>query len=204
MPTRLKEDIATIIKNDPATKSFFNAFLTNPGLHALWWHRMANFFYRHKMVLFGKVLSQTARFWTNIEIHPGATIGRRLFIDHGAGIVIGETAEIGDDVTIFHGVTLGGTGKDCGKRHPTVGDGALVSAGAKVLGPVEIGAGARIGAGAVVLKDVPPGATVVGIPAKVVRLNGRTVGHAVPKMDKLTLRIAELENIVEKLLKEKE
>lgn len=161
-------------------------------------------FYRHKMVLFGKVLSQNARFWTNIEIHPGATIGRRLFIDHGAGIVIGETAEIGDDVTIFHGVTLGGTGKDCGKRHPTVGDGALVSAGAKVLGPVEIGAGARIGAGAVVLKDVPPGATVVGIPAKVVRLNGRTVGHAVPKMDELTLRIAELENIVEKLLKEKE
>ncbi|CCQ19543.1 Serine acetyltransferase [Listeria monocytogenes] len=106
MPTRLKEDIATIIKNDPATKSFFDAFLTNPGLHALWWHRVANFFYRHKMVLFGKVLSQNARFWTNIEIHPGATIGRRLFIDHGAGIVIGETAEIGDDVTIFHGVTV--------------------------------------------------------------------------------------------------
>lgn len=161
-------------------------------------------FYRHKMVLFAKVLSQVARFLTNIEIHPGATIGRRLFIDHGAGIVIGETAEIGDDVTIFHGVTLGGTGKDCGKRHPTVGDGSLVSAGAKVLGPVEIGAGSRIGAGAVVLKDVPPGATVVGIPAKVVRLNGRTVGHAVPKMDELNLRIAELENIVEKLLKEKE
>ncbi|WP_345769719.1 serine O-acetyltransferase EpsC, partial [Salmonella enterica] len=117
--------------------------LTNPVLNARGWPRVANLFDRHKMCLFGKGLAQNARFLTHIEIHPGATIGRRLFIDHGAGIVIGETAEIGDDVTIFHGVTLGGTGKDCGKRHPTVGDGALVSAGAKVLGPVEIGAGAR-------------------------------------------------------------
>lgn len=204
MPNRLKEDTEAINKNDPATRGFWDAFITNPGLHALWWHRVAHFFYTHRMPLFAKVISQFARFFTNVEIHPGAEIGRRFFIDHGAGVVIGETAIIGDDVVIFHGVTLGGTGKDIGKRHPTVGDRVFISAGAKVLGPVVLGADSKIGAGAVVLKDVPPDATVVGVPAKVVRLNGRRVAHAEPDIDSLLVRVNELERKIERLLEEKE
>ncbi len=198
MARKFIEDLDTVIKNDPATQNRIDAFLTNAGVHAIWIYRVAHFFYQHNMIIFSKMLSQFARFMTNIEIHPGAVLGRRLFIDHGAGVVIGETAELGTDVTIFHGVTLGGTGKDTGKRHPTVQNGVLISAGVKILGPVEIGMEAKIGAGAVVLKDVPPHSTVVGIPAKVVRLNGRTVAHTEPNLDTLFKRIEQLE---EKLAK---
>ncbi|EUJ33853.1 serine O-acetyltransferase [Listeria floridensis FSL S10-1187] len=193
MVWKVKEDLATVIKNDPATRGYLDAFFTNAGVHAIWAHRFAHFFYRHKMIVFAKIISQIGRFLTNIEIHPGAQIGRRLFIDHGAGVVIGETVEMGTDVVIFHGVTLGGTGKHTGKRHPTVKNGAMISAGVKVLGPVEIGEESKIGAGAVVLKNVPPYATVVGIPARIVRINGKTVGHAEPNLDVLYARIEKLE-----------
>ncbi|WP_370519534.1 serine O-acetyltransferase EpsC [Listeria sp. PSOL-1] len=197
----MNEDIAVIIKNDPATQGFWDAFFTNPGLHAIWMHRITHFLYKKKLVLVSKIIAQVARFLTNIEIHPGAVVGKRLFIDHGAGIVIGETVKIGDDVVLFHGVTLGDTGKHKGKRHPTINDGVMISTGAKVLGPIKVGMDAKVGAGAVVLQDVPPGATVVGVPAKVVRLNGRTVGHAEPNMDQLIERIRMLENKITKLEK---
>ncbi|KMT60867.1 serine O-acetyltransferase [Listeria newyorkensis] len=199
MASRMKEDMKSVLENDPAARGYVDAFLNYPGLHAIWWHRFANFFYRHGMVVFSKWLSQVARFLTNVEIHPGATIGRRLFIDHGAGIVIGETAEIGDDVVLFHGVTLGGTGKHKGKRHPTVKNGALISAGAKILGPITICENAKVGAGAVVIKDVPLGATVVGVPAKVVRLNGRVTQHTEPQVAELKRRLTEIEVELEKL-----
>ncbi|MBC6133228.1 serine O-acetyltransferase [Listeria booriae] len=199
MASRMKEDMKMVMVNDPAARGYVDAFLNYPGLHAIWWHRFANFFYRHRMVVFSKWLSQVARFLTNVEIHPGATIGRRLFIDHGAGIVIGETAEIGDDVVLFHGVTLGGTGKHQGKRHPTVGNRALISAGAKILGPINIGEDAKVGAGAVVIKDVPLGATVVGVPAKVVRLNGRVTQHTEPQVAEMKRRILEIGKQLEEL-----
>ncbi|MBC6130222.1 serine O-acetyltransferase [Listeria booriae] len=199
MASRMKEDMKMVMVNDPAARGYVDAFLNYPGLHAIWWHRFANFFYRHRMVVFSKWLSQVARFLTNVEIHPGATIGRRLFIDHGAGIVIGETAEIGDDVVLFHEVTLGGTGKHQGKRHPTVGNRALISAGAKILGPINIGEDAKVGAGAVVIKDVPLGATVVGVPAKVVRLNGRVTQHTEPQVAEMKRRILEFEKQLEEL-----
>lgn len=174
---RLKEDIKAIKDRDPAAKSSLEIFLLYPGLKAIRMYRRA-----HKHYLLGhsfraRMLSQRAAKKWGIEIHPGATIGRRLVIDHGHGIVIGETAEIGDDVLIYQGVTLGGTGKDVGKRHPTVEDGVMISAGAKVLGPITIGANSRVAAGAVVLKDVPPNSTVVGVPAKVVRQDGKKVEY---------------------------
>ena len=173
----LKEDIKAIKDRDPAAKSSFEIFLLYPGLKAIRMHRRA-----HKHYLLGhsfraRWISQRAARKTGIEIHPGATIGRRLVIDHGTGIVIGETAEIGDDVLIYQGVTLGGTGKDVGKRHPTVGNGVMISAGAKVLGPINVGDNSRVAAGAVVLKDVPPNSTVVGVPARVVRQNGKKVEY---------------------------
>ncbi|WP_167628830.1 serine O-acetyltransferase EpsC [Listeria valentina] len=193
MVWKVKEDLRAIMKNDPATRSYVDAFFTNAGVHAIWAYRLAHFFYKRKLILFSKIISQVARFLTNIEIHPGAELGRRLFIDHGAGVVIGETVELGTDVVLFHGVTLGGTGKHTGKRHPTVKNGAMISAGVKVLGPVTIGEESKIGAGAVVLKDIPPYATVVGIPAKVVRINGKSVGHAEPNLENLYERIEVLE-----------
>ncbi|EIA20364.1 serine O-acetyltransferase EpsC [Listeria fleischmannii] len=199
MARKFIEDLDTVIKNDPATRKRIDAFFTNAGVHAIWTYRVAHFFYKHNMIVFSKMLSQFARFMTNIEIHPGAEIGRRLFIDHGAGVVIGETAEIGTDVVLFHGVTLGGTGKDSGKRHPTVRNGVLISAGVKILGPIEIGTESKVGAGAVVLKDVPPHSTVVGIPAKVVRLNGRTVAHTEPNLELLYKRMEQLEEKLAKL-----
>jgi serine O-acetyltransferase len=152
-------------ERDPAARSGLEILLCYPGLHALFFHRMAHFLYRHRWFLPARLVSNFSRFMTGIEIHPGAKIGRRFFIDHGMGIVIGETAEIGDDVTLFHGVTLGGTGKDKGKRHPTVENNVTVGTGAKVLGPITIGAHAKVGANAVVLKDVPPHHSAVGIPA---------------------------------------
>lgn len=169
---RLKEDIATARDRDPAARTALEILLLYPGLRAVRMHRRANWFYRHDMKFLARWISQRAVRKTGIEIHPAAKIGRRLFIDHGAGVVIGETAEIGDDVLIYQGVTLGGTGKDTGKRHPTIGNDVMISSGAKVLGPFKVGDHSRIAAGAVVLEEVPPNCTVVGVPARVVRQNG--------------------------------
>ncbi len=168
----LRSDIQAVLHRDPAAKSALEVALCYPGFRAVRMHRRANFFYRHGMHLLARLTSEWCRFLTGVDIHPGATIGKRLFIDHGEGVVIGETAVIGDDVTVYQGATLGGTGKHTGKRHPTLGDHVTVSAGAKVLGPLTIGDHAKIGAGAVVLQDVPPFSTVVGVPGHVVRLYG--------------------------------
>ncbi|MED4311459.1 serine O-acetyltransferase [Heyndrickxia coagulans] len=169
---RLKEDIEVVFDQDPAARTYFEVILTYSGLHAIWAYRIAHFFYKKKMFFIARVISQLSRFFTGIEIHPGAKIGRRFFIDHGMGVVIGETCEIGDNVTVYQGVTLGGTGKEKGKRHPTIKDNALIASGAKVLGSITIGENAKIGAGSVVLKDVPPNSTVVGIPGRVVVQDG--------------------------------
>lgn len=171
----MKEDMDVVFEQDPAARSYFEVFLTYSGLHAIWWHRLAHAFYKRKIFFIARALSQLNRFLTGIEIHPGAQIGRRFFIDHGMGVVIGETCEIGDDVTVFQGVTLGGTGKEKGKRHPTIKDNALIATGAKVLGSITIGESSKVGAGSVVLKDVPDHCTVVGIPGRVVVQNGQKV-----------------------------
>lgn len=173
----MKEDIDVVFEQDPAARSHFEVILTYAGLHAIWAHRIAHAFYKRKFFFLARSVSQVSRFFTGIEIHPGAKIGRRLFIDHGMGVVIGETCEIGNDVTIFQGVTLGGTGKEKGKRHPTVKDNALIATGAKVLGSITIGEYSKIGAGSVVLKDVPEHSTVVGIPGRVVIRNGKRVNQ---------------------------
>lgn len=168
---RFREDINTIKENDAAARTTLEIVLTYAGLHALWAHRFSSFLHRHRLKLVARINSQVCRFFTGIEIHPGATLGRRIFIDHGMGVVIGETAIVGDDVVIFHGVTLGGTGKDSGHRHPNIGTGVLLSAHVQVLGPIMIGDYAKIGASAVVLQDIPAHTTAVGIPAKVVKIN---------------------------------
>ena len=172
---RLRADIRAAKQNDPAARSKFEIWLTYSGVHALSWHRWANFLYRIKLKLLARMTSQFAKWLTGIEIHPAAKIAGGVFIDHGTGVVIGETAEIEEGVVIYQGVTLGGTGKQTGKRHPTIKKGAMISAGAKVLGGFTVGEYAKIGAGAVVLKEVPPHATVVGVPGIVVRLNGEKV-----------------------------
>src|SRR4051794_24090200 len=164
----LREHIRTIQREDPAAKSGLEVVLCYPGLHAVMAHRISNWFYRRRRFVLARVISQIARFFTGIEIHPGAKIGRRLFIDHGMGVVIGETAELGDDILLYQGVTLGGTGNECGKRHPTLGDGVVVGAGAKVLGNITLGAQSKVGAGSVVVHSVPPNSTVVGMPARLV------------------------------------
>ncbi len=169
---RIREDIETVRERDPAAKTLLEILLCYPGLHAIWAHRIAHWFYRKKLYTIARLISHCARFFTGIEIHPGARIGRRFFIDHGMGVVIGETTEIGDDVLLYQGVTLGGTGKEKGKRHPTIEDHVVISADATILGPVRIGRNSRIGAGAVVINDVPPNSTVVGIPGKVVKKDG--------------------------------
>ena len=172
----LNYELQRVLDNDPAARSKVEVFLLYPCIHALIAYRIAHFFYKHKWFFIARVISQLSRFFTGIEIHPGAKIGKGLFIDHGMGVVIGETTEIGDDVMLYHGVTLGGTGKDKGKRHPTVGNGVLIGAGAKVLGPITIGDNAKIGSNALVLKDVPPNATSVGISARnIVRTNKQIV-----------------------------
>ena len=168
----LKEDIKVIFEQDPAARSYIEVILTYSGLHAIWSHRLAHALHKRKFYFLARVVSQVSRFFTGIEIHPGAIIGKRLFIDHGMGVVIGETCEIGDNVTIYQGVTLGGTGKEKGKRHPTVQDNALIATGAKVLGSITIGENAKIGAGSVVLRDVPSNSTVVGIPGRIAVQNG--------------------------------
>ena len=164
----MKEDIRAAMDRDPAARSSFEVLVLYPGLHALWWHRVASYFYRHKCFFLARVISQINRFFTQIEIHPGAVIGRRFFIDHGAGVVIGETSEIGDDVLMYQGVVLGGTTLDKKKRHPTIGNNVVIGSRAVILGAIKIGDGARIGSGSVVIKPVPPGATVVGVPGRIV------------------------------------
>ena len=168
MVSRIREDVAAARAHDPAARSNATVFFTYAGLHAVWWYRIANRLWRAGWHFGARVVSQSTRFWTGIEIHPGATIGRRLFIDHGMGVVIGETAIVGDDVFIFHGVTLGGTSLKAVKRHPTIGDRVVIGAGAKVLGDIEIGSDSVIGANAVVLKSAPAGSRLVGIPARAV------------------------------------
>ena len=204
---RLKEDIKAFRDRDPAAKSDLEIFFLYPGFKAIRKYRKANYFYRHGHTFIARMISQSAAKKTGIEIHPGATIGRRLVIDHGTGIVIGETTEIGDDVLIYQGVTLGGTGKDTGKRHPTIGNNVMISAGAKVLGPFKIGDNSRVAAGAVVLEEVPPNSTVVGVPARVVRQDGKKVScnksldqihlpdPVKQRMDCLEQRLAELEKL---------
>ena len=162
----LKEDIKTVFAKDPAARSTLEVLSCYPGLHALWLHRLAHFLWQHKFRLLSRLLSHFGRFFTGIEIHPGARIGRRFFIDHGAGVVIGETSDIGDDVLIYQGVVLGGTTTEKKKRHPTVGNNVVIGAGAIALGPITIGDDARIGSGSVVIKSVPPGVTVVGVPGR--------------------------------------
>ena len=172
----LLEDARNIQRKDPAARSVLEVILLYPGFHILVYHRIAHWLYQHKRFFLARWVSQHGRRRTGIEIHPGATIGRCLFIDHGMGIVFGETCEIGDNCTIYHGVTLGGTGKDTGKRHPTIGNNVLISTGAKVLGPFTVGDNSRIGANAVVLQEVPPDSTVVGIKARVVKIAGQRIG----------------------------
>lgn len=172
MFNQLKEDIKTVMERDPAAGSWIEVLLLYPGLKAVRSHRRANFFYRHGMTFIARAISQRAARRTGIEIHPAAKIGKGLFIDHGTGVVIGETAEIGDNVTIYQGVTLGGTGKDHGKRHPTIEDNVLIGCGAKVLGPFTVGKNSKIAANAVVLSEIPPNSTAVGVPSRIVRRDG--------------------------------
>jgi serine O-acetyltransferase len=178
MSNRLSELLGAYQARDPAARSKLEIFLLYPGVHALIRHRVAHFFYEHKWYFVARLVSQWNRRRTGIEIHPGAKIGRRFVIDHGMGIVIGETAEIGDDVLLYHGVTLGGTGKERGKRHPTIGNNVLIGCGAKVLGPFKVGDGARVAANSVVLSEVPENATVVGIPGRITRIAGEKVHYA--------------------------
>jgi serine O-acetyltransferase len=168
MFARIQEDIASVFDRDPAARNTWEVLTCYPGLHAIWGHRVSHWLWTNGLKWLARLNSNLARWLTGIEIHPGARIGRRFFIDHGMGVVIGETAEIGEDVTLYHGVTLGGVSWNKGKRHPTLGDRVVVGAGAKILGPFTVGAGARVGSNSVVVKEVPPGATVVGIPARVV------------------------------------
>lgn len=175
MLKRVREAIATIRAKDPSARECCDiaVLLNTPGLHAIAAHRISHYLWSREYFFIARLLSQITRFFTGIEIHPGAKIGKRLFIDHGMGVVIGETAQIGDDVMMYHGVTLGGTGKERGKRHPTICDGVVISTGAKILGAITIGKNSRIGANSVVLKDVPENATVVGVPGKIVRIDGK-------------------------------
>lgn len=209
--TRLGETLRAYQARDPAARSRLEIFLLYPGVHALIFHRVSHWLWRHRLRFLARLNSQLARHCTGIEIHPGATIGRRLVMDHGMGVVIGETTEIGDDCLIYHGVTLGGTGKETGKRHPTIGNNVMIACGAKVLGPFSVGDNARIAANAVVLSEVPEDATAVGIPAQIVKIAGRAT-HYADEVDQTSVknpnleRLAALSNRVEaleKLLDEK-
>jgi serine O-acetyltransferase len=169
---RIHEDIQTVFAKDPAARSAWEVLLLYPGLHAVWLHRIAHWLWAHERLFLARLLSEINRFFTGVEIHPGATIGRRFFIDHGMGVVVGETTEIGDDVLMYKGVVLGGTSSEPVKRHPTVGDGVVLGTDAVLLGNIVVGEGAKVGSGSVVVRDVPPFATVVGVPGRVVRVNG--------------------------------
>jgi serine O-acetyltransferase len=210
----LREDIRTVFDRDPAARSVLEVLFCYPGLHALWWYRIAHFFWEHKLRFLGRLTSHATRFCTGIEIHPGAKIGRRFFIDHGMGVVIGETAEIGDDVLMYQGVVLGGTSLEKHKRHPTIGNKVVIGAAAIILGPITIGDDARVGANSVVVNQVPPGATVVGIPGRVVEDHRETIFNLehgrlpdpisdalkaiIDHQDKLEERLKELEKLKDK------
>ena len=183
LPAMIHEDIASVFQRDPAARSTVEILTSYPGLHAIWGHRISHWVWMHRMRLLARWLSHVFRFLTGIEIHPGATVGPRFFIDHGMGVVIGETAEIGADVTLYHGVTLGGTSLEKGKRHPTLGDGVVVGAGAKILGAITIGERSRIGANAVVVRSVPPDSVVVGVPGQVVARSKPRPVAAVPDLE---------------------
>lgn len=204
---RMREDIEVVFEQDPAARSYLEVILTYSGLHAIWAHRIAHALFKRKLFFLARVISQISRFFTGIEIHPGAKIGRRFFIDHGMGVVIGETCEIGDNVTVFQGVTLGGTGKEKGKRHPTIKDNALIATGAKVLGSITIGENSKVGAGSVVLHEVPPNSTVVGIPGRVKVQDGvkirKDLNHC-DLPDPIADRFKEMENELAKLQNELE
>ncbi|HUJ94005.1 MAG TPA: serine O-acetyltransferase EpsC [Terriglobales bacterium] len=197
----IREDIATVFERDPAAKSRLEVFLCYSGLHVMWFYRGNHWLWNHRFFLLARWLSQVARFLTGIEIHPGARIGRRLFIDHGMGVVIGETAIVGDDVTLYQGVTLGGTGKEHGKRHPTIEDGVVIGGGAKVLGNITVGRNCRIGAGSVVLRNVPENSTVVGVPGHIIFREGKRVVITDPKQinDPLSEALAAVANEVNNL-----
>ena len=211
---RMKEDMDVVFSQDPAARTYLEVFLTYSGLHAVWFHRIAHALFKRRLFFIARVISQTGRFITGIEIHPGAKIGRRLFIDHGMGVVIGETCEIGNDVTLYQGVTLGGTGNEKGKRHPTIKDNALISTGAKVLGSITIGKSSKVGGGSVVLKDVPDHSTVVGVPGRIVVQNGEKIRtdldhHKLPDpvadcCDGLQAEIDSLQEELKKMKKEQQ
>ncbi|MBE7036968.1 MAG: serine O-acetyltransferase [Ruminococcaceae bacterium] len=204
----MRSDIKAIKERDPAARSSFEVFFMYSGFHAVCWHRVAHWLYKRHCFGLARFISQSSRFWTGIEIHPGATIGRGLFIDHGMGVVIGETTEIGDNCTIYQGVTLGGTGKETGKRHPTLGNNVMVGSGAKILGPFTVGDNSKIAAGAVVLNEVPPNSTCVGVPARIVKINDKKVSDLdqihIPdpvsqELCRLQAQLQRLEKKIEKL-----
>lgn len=205
----MKYDIHAILERDPAARNCVEVFFLYSGFHALIHHRIARWFYRHHMKFIARLCSQLCKFFTGIEIHPAAQIGRGLFIDHGMGVVIGETAEIGDNCTIYQGATLGGTGKEEGKRHPTLGNNVMIGAGAKVLGPFTVGDNSKVAAGAVVLSEIPPNSTCAGVPARIVRQNNKKVCEDLDQIHipdpvsmefcKLTMRIEALENEIQNL-----
>ncbi|MEK6656995.1 MAG: serine O-acetyltransferase [Nitrospirota bacterium] len=205
MFNRLRDDIRAVFERDPAATSYLEVILTYAGLHALLCHRVSHWLWMRKMPFIPRFLSQLCRFFTGIEIHPGATIGRGFFIDHGMGVVIGETSEIGDNVTLFQGVTLGGTGKERGKRHPTIGNNVVIGTGAKILGAIRIGDHVRIGANSVVLQDVPPYSTVVGIPGRVVRIKDKKFDNLlmdhIHMPDPIAKRFEQMEKEIEEMRK---
>ena len=201
---QLKEDIATVKDRDPAAKSNAEILLLYPGLKAIRMHRKAHWFWTHNHKFIARAISQRAVRKTGIEIHPAAKIGKRFFIDHGTGVVIGETTEIGDDVTLYQGVTLGGTGKDVGKRHPTIGNGVMIGAGAKVLGPFKVGDNSNIAAGAVVLDEIPENCTAVGVPARIVKQYGKRVDKLDHIPDPVSQELCRMSVKIDKLQKELE
>lgn len=207
MLKKMREDIRAIKERDPAARNSIEIFFLYSGLHAIWWYRISHFFYKRHLRGVARWISQCGRFWTGIEIHPGATIGRGLFIDHGMGVVIGETTEIGDNVTIYQGVTLGGTGKDVGKRHPTIGNNVMIGSGAKVLGPFKVGDNSKIAANAVVLNEVPPNSTCVGVPARIVKINNERICEDLDQIhipDPVSQELCRLSAKLEKLEKKLE
>lgn len=200
----LRYDLASIQERDPAARSKLEIFLLYAGFHAILWYRIAHWFFRHRLLFLARFISQLGRFFTGVEIHPGATIGRGLLIDHGSGVVIGETTVIGDDCTIYQGVTLGGTGKDNGKRHPTLGNNVVVGSGARVLGPFTVGDNVKIAANAVVLSAIPNDCTAVGVPARVVRKNGKKTMHDMDQVhipDPISQELCRMDLMIQKLEK---
>lgn len=209
MSGNFRSDWRAVFKNDPAARNAWEV-LTYAGLHAIFWHRVAHFCWRHRLKFFARLVSQSNRFWTGIEIHPGAAIGRGFFIDHGMGVVIGETAEVGDNCLLYHGVTLGGVSLEKKKRHPTLGNNVVIGAGAKVLGAITLGDNVQVGANAVVLKDVPPNSVVVGIPGRVVLQDGKKVEQERPlshgrdldpEMEMIQCMLAKIEDLEKRVKK---